>query len=56
MPVIGQLAVITGITTDTFTPVLDEILGLIPVLLPAVVGFLAFRKGWSFLKGEVASA
>lgn len=56
MPVLGQLAVITGITTDTFTPVLDEILGLIPTLLPAVVGFLAFRKGWSFLKGEVASA
>lgn len=49
-------AVITGVTTETFTPVLEEILGLIPVLLPAVVGFLAFRKGWSFLKGEVASA
>lgn len=56
MPDLLNLAVITGVTTDTFKPVLDEILALIPVLLPAVVGFLAFRKGWSFLKGEVASA
>lgn len=29
---------------------------LLPVVAVAVVGFLAFRKGWSFLKGEVASA
>lgn len=29
---------------------------LIPILLPAIVLFLAFRKGWSFLKGETASA
>ena len=29
---------------------------LLPVVVVAVVGFLAFRKGWSFLKGEAASA
>lgn len=29
---------------------------LLPVVAVAVVGFLAFRKGWSFLKGEAASA
>lgn len=29
---------------------------LLPVVAVAVVWFLAFRKGWSFLKGEAASA
>lgn len=29
---------------------------LIPILAVAIVGFLAFRKGWSFLKGEAANA
>lgn len=46
----------TGITSATFLPVLDSIKDLIPILLPAIVGFLAFRKGWSFLKGEVRGA
>lgn len=45
-----------SITSATFTGILDEIKSLIPILLPAVVGFLAFRKGWSFLKGEIRKA
>ena len=35
-----------NITSATFTGILDEIKTLIPIVLPAVVGFLAFRKGW----------
>ena len=42
-----------GITSATFSGVLDTIKELIPIVIPAVVGFLAFRKGWSFLKGEI---
>lgn len=45
-----------NITSATFNGVLDSIKELIPVVLPAVVGFLAFRKGWSFLKGEIRKA
>lgn len=45
-----------GITATTFTGVLDTIKELIPIVLPAVIGFLAFRKGWSFLKGEIRKA
>lgn len=45
-----------GVTSTTFTGILDEIKTLIPIVLPAVVGFLAFRKGWSFLKGEIRKA
>lgn len=45
-----------SISSATFTGILDEIKTLIPIVLPAVVGFLAFRKGWSFLKGEIRKA
>ena len=44
------------ITADMFTGLLAEIKALIPVLLPTVIGFLGFRKGWSFLKGQIKSA
>lgn len=44
------------VTADMFTGMLAEIKNLIPVLLPTVVGFMAFRKGWSFLKGQIKSA
>lgn len=44
------------VTADMFTGMLSEIKSLIPVLLPTVVGFMAFRKGWSFLKGQIKSA
>lgn len=45
-----------GITSATFSGVLDSVKDLVPVVIPAVVGFLAFRKGWSFLKGEIRKA
>lgn len=45
-----------GITAATFNGVLDTIKDLIPVVIPAVVGFLAFRKGWSFLKSQIRGA
>lgn len=45
-----------GITSATFNGVLNTIKELIPIVVPAVVGFLAFRKGWSFLKGEIRKA
>lgn len=45
-----------GITSATFTGVLDTIKELVPIVVPAVVGVLSFRKGWSFLKGEIRRA
>lgn len=44
------------VTTDMFTGLLAEIKALIPVLLPTVIGFMGFRKGWAFLKGQIKSA
>lgn len=44
------------VTSATLLQVLDEIKGLVPVVLPTVIGFMAFRKGWSFLRGAVKGA
>lgn len=46
----------TGITADSFSGVLDGIMELLPVVLPVVVGFIAFRKGWAWLKGQIKGA
>lgn len=46
----------TGVTSDMFTGVLDQVVSLVPIVLPAVIGFLAFRKGWSFIKSAVRGA
>ena len=44
------------VTSSMITGVFDQVYGILPVLLPAVIGFIALRKGWSFLKGEIYSA
>lgn len=44
------------VTTEMFSGLLSEIKALIPVLLPTVIGFMGFRKGWAFLKGQIKSA
>ena len=45
-----------SITINDFKPVMSGIKSLLPVIVPAVVGFLALRKGWRFVKGETATA
>ena len=39
-----------------FMIVLDEMVALVPVMLPVIVGCLAFRKGISFIKSMVRGA
>lgn len=46
----------TGVTSASLLEILDSITALVPVVLPAVIGFLAFRKGWSFIKSAVKGA
>lgn len=36
--------------------VLDEVIALVPIVLPVVIGFLAFRKGYSFVKKAIKGA
>lgn len=53
----GDPATLSSIVTaNMITGVFDQVYGLLPVLLPAIIGFIALRKGWSFLKGEIYSA
>lgn len=50
----SQLASI--VTADMLKGVLDEIVGLLPVILPVMIGFIGLRKGISFLQGVLHSA
>ncbi len=36
--------------------VFDQIYGLLPFVLPAVLGFIGFRKGLSWLMGQIQGA
>lgn len=36
--------------------VLKQVTSLVPIVLPAVIGFIAFRKGWKFLRSTLRSA
>lgn len=51
----GSLPVI-DLTGVDMGAVLDGITGMLPTVLPVVIGFIAFRKGLGFLKGQLKSA
>lgn len=36
--------------------VLDEIIDLLPIVIPVMIGFIALRKGISFIQGILHSA
>ena len=44
------------VTADMVAGVRDEVVGLLPVILPAAIGFIAIRKGVSFVLGMLRSA
>ena len=44
------------ISADMVSGVLDEIVGLLPVIVPVMIGFIGLRKGISFLQGVLHSA
>ena len=46
----------TVVTADVVGGVMDEIIGLLPVILPVMIGFIALRKGISFVLGLLHSA
>ena len=45
-----------GITSTMLLGILDEIKSIMTIVVPTVVGFLAFRKGWQFLKAQIKGA
>lgn len=50
----AQLASV--VTADMMQGVMNEILGLLPVALPVMVGMIGLRKGISFLQSVLHSA
>ncbi len=46
----------TIVTAEMLNGVLDEITGLLPIVIPVMIGFIAIRKGISFLQGILHSA
>lgn len=44
------------VTAEMMSGVLDEIVGLLPVVVPVMIGFIALRKGISFLQGVLRGA
>ncbi len=44
------------VTADMLSGVLDEIVGLLPVVIPVMIGFIGLRKGIQFLQGVLHSA
>lgn len=45
-----------GVDSSMMAGVLDEIKSLLPIVAPAVIGFIAFRKGWGFIKNAIKGA
>ena len=50
----GQLASI--VTEQMMSGVLNEVIGLLPAVIPTMIGFTGIRKGISFLQGVLHSA
>lgn len=44
------------VTADMLAGVLDEVVNLLPVCIPVMIGFIALRKGISFVQGILHSA
>lgn len=44
------------ITPDMMTGVFSEVFGVLPVVIPAIISFIAVRKGLSFLLGALRKA
>ena len=44
------------VTEDMLQGVLTEIIGLLPVVIPVMIGFIAIRKGIGFVQSILHSA
>lgn len=46
----------TAVSAANISGVLDEVVGLLPTVFPVMIGFIAIRKGISFVIGMLRSA
>ena len=52
----ATFSIADNVTSAMLNQVLTQMTDLIPIVLPVVVACLAFRKGISFLKGQLMGA
>lgn len=46
----------TVVTSDLMSGVLDEVIALLPVCIPVMIGFIGLRKGIGFIQSVLHSA
>ena len=44
------------VTAEMMNGALDEVIGVLPVCLPVMIGFISIRKGISFVTGVLRAA
>lgn len=44
------------VNTDMISGVLNEVVGLLPIVIPVLIGFIGLRKGISFVRNILHSA
>lgn len=44
------------VTAEMLSGVLDQVIGLLPVVIPVMIGFIALRKGIGFIREVLHSA
>lgn len=49
-------AVSSVVTADMVGGVLNEVIALLPVMIPAMISFIALRKGIAFIRSVLHSA
>lgn len=54
--IVGDGASVQQISAHLTENVLGQVTGLLPIVIPVIIGFIAFRKGYKFLKGSLRSA
>lgn len=57
MPLVEASASLSGVVTaDMLSGVLNEVLALLPVVMPVSISFMAIRKGIRFVLGALSRA
>lgn len=51
-----EIADLFGTDGISLDGVLDQVINLLPVVIPVLVGFIAIRKGYGFLMSALRSA
>lgn len=55
-PITADTVLDTVFTAEMVGGVLDEVVGVIPIVVPVAITFIAIRKGISFVLGMLRSA